>query len=122
VSYKYIFSLKSYIFTLRTIVLDFARPIIGGKSGEKKDKDRKEASINKKTKKKYADNGLRIEGISYDPGSKSFIAVNGKLVSEGETIKGVIVKKIDKDSVTVIIEGEEKVFTVGQSIPLPKKK
>ncbi len=122
VSYKYIFSLKSYIFTLRTIVLDFARPIIEGKTGEKRDKGRKEASVTKKTTKKYADNALRIEGISYDPEAKSFIAVNGKLVSEGETIRGVIVERIDKDSVMVLIEGEEKVFTIGQTIPLPKKK
>jgi len=64
--------------------------------------------------------GLKIEGISFDASAKSFIIINGKVVSEGETFDKVIVKKINLDSVELVVAGKPEVLRVNQSIPFPE--
>lgn len=65
---------------------------------------------------------LVVEGICFDPHGRSFVTVSGKVLSEGENFKGVTIKKINADSVELIIEGEIKVLKLNQSIGLPRKK
>ena len=66
---------------------------------------------------KYKD--LKIEGISFDANAKSFVIINGKVISEGEEFNKVIVKKINPDSVELIAAGKLLVLRINQSIPFP---
>ena len=65
--------------------------------------------------------GLVVEGIFFDPAAKSFVTVNGQVVSEGESVQGVTVNKIGKNNVELLVDGERKILSVDQSIPFPKK-
>lgn len=58
--------------------------------------------------------GLVVEGIFFDPKGKSFVTINGKVVSEGETFGNITVKKINVNSVELIIESETKIIEVKQ--------
>jgi len=69
--------------------------------------------------KKYK--GLLIEGILFDPGAQSFVIINGEVISEGSSFKGVVVKKIDRHTVELMVNGESKVLEANQSIPFPKR-
>ncbi len=64
---------------------------------------------------------LVVEGIFFTPGAKNFVTINGKVLSEGEVFEGVAVKKINPDSVELIVEGESKILDVNDSIPFPAK-
>lgn len=59
---------------------------------------------------------LVIEGISFDPGYRSFVIINGKVISEGQSIDGATVKTINKDSVEVVVDGQRKVLGIKQRI------
>ena len=64
---------------------------------------------------------LLIEGIAYDPNGKSFVTVNGKVISEGEDCEGVIIQKIHRDFVDVLIGSETRSIRLYESISLSKK-
>lgn len=53
-----------------------------------------------------------LEGIVFNPEGRSFIIVNGSVVSEGEAVDNITVKKINKNSVELVIDGESKVVEV----------
>ncbi|MCX5694563.1 MAG: hypothetical protein NT014_05535, partial [Candidatus Omnitrophica bacterium] len=56
----------------------------------------------------------KIEGIFYDPQGKSYVIINGQLVSERQNYAGLFIKKINSDSVEVIEEGKEKLLKVNK--------
>ncbi|MDD5130177.1 MAG: hypothetical protein PHS66_03900 [Candidatus Omnitrophica bacterium] len=60
-----------------------------------------------------ADN-KKIEGIFFDPQGKSYVIINGQLVSEKENFAGWFIKKINSGSVEVVEEGREKLLTVNK--------
>lgn len=113
-------------FNISSVVRELSKPIImvkefkflGGKSKNNKDSkyekieltDVKSFNGNKKPLKK-AD--LKVEGIFFDPRKKSFVFINGKVLSEGDTVDEVTVKKINRDSVELVVEGENKVLGMG---------
>ena len=52
----------------------------------------------------------KIEGIFYDPKNKSYVVINGQLVSEGESFGGMLIKTINKDSVEVVEGGKSRLI------------
>ena len=64
---------------------------------------------------------LILEGIAFDPKSKSFATINGEILCEGESIGGIKVNKINEDSVELIVNGETKILQISQSMPSPSK-
>lgn len=60
-----------------------------------------------------------VEGILFDAGGKSFVTLNGKILSEGENYRGAIIKKINQDSVELVIDGETRVLKINQKLSLP---
>ena len=66
---------------------------------------------------------LTLEGIAYVSGAKSFITINGEVLTEGDTIASVIVGKIKESSVEFLLpNGEAKSLEISQSIPIPANK
>jgi type II secretory pathway component PulC len=66
--------------------------------------------------------GLLIEGIFFDAGGKSFVTINGNIVSEGDIVgENIKIEKINKDSVVFSVNGVPTVLGVSQSLPLNKK-
>jgi len=59
---------------------------------------------------RYKNKNLMLEGIFFDHRGGSFVTINGKVIAEGESINNLTVKKINNDSVEVIIDGEIKVL------------
>lgn len=57
---------------------------------------------------------LKVEGIFFDPRNKSFVTINGKILSEGETAGNITVRQINRDSVELIIYGENKILKINQ--------
>lgn len=57
-------------------------------------------------------NGLKLEGIVFDPGSRSMAVINGKSYQEGEAVGEATVTKILKDHVVVSVAGEEKTLWI----------
>ncbi len=47
----------------------------------------------------------KVEGIFYDANNKSYVIINGQLVSEGESFEGMLIKKVNKDSVEIVKDG-----------------
>jgi len=56
----------------------------------------------------------KIEGIFYDPQGKSYVVINGRLVSENESFGDILIKKINRDSVDVLEAGQEKALKVSK--------
>ena len=56
----------------------------------------------------------KIEGIFYDPKGKSYVVINDRLISEKESFGDMIIKKINRTSVEVVQDGQEKVLTVNK--------
>ena len=54
----------------------------------------------------------RIEGIFYDPQGKSYVVINGQLISEQMSFGNMVIKKINSNSVEVLQDGQEQVLTV----------
>jgi hypothetical protein len=63
---------------------------------------------------KISASGSRIEGIFYDPQGKSYAVIAGQLLSEKESFGKMVIQKINRDSVQVIDDGQEKILTVNQ--------
>ena len=125
--------LYKYNFNISDAVSDAGRlfnqiksgKFIKGKVDKNKDKEVKKVElINVRSfiapskANRYKD--LKIEGISFDASAKSFIIVNGRVISEGETFDKIIVKKINLDSVELIIAGKPQILRVNQRIPFPE--
>lgn len=97
-----------------------------GKSDNKAEKEAKKIELisvrfSKQPEKISGYENLKIEGIFFDTNAKSFIVVNGKVIPEGQSFDSVTVKKINKDSVELIIGNDTKVLRVNQSIPFSGK-
>ena len=52
--------------------------------------------------------GGHLQGIIYDPSKQSFAIFGGKTYKTGEKVGDVTIKKIQKDSVVLLVNGEEK--------------
>ena len=58
--------------------------------------------------------GFQLEGIVYDPAGRSVVTINGEIVSEGETYKGRLIRRINRDSIVVTYRGTDKVLYLAQ--------
>ena len=56
--------------------------------------------------------GFKLEGIIYDPGSKSMAILNGKTYQVGEAAGEATVKAILKDHVVISVAGEDKTLWI----------
>jgi hypothetical protein len=56
----------------------------------------------------------KIEGIFYDPQGKSYVVINGRLVSENESYGSMFIKKINSNSVEVLQDGKKQVLRVSK--------
>lgn len=56
----------------------------------------------------------KIEGIFYDPQRKSYVVINGQLISEKESFGDILIKKINQDSVEVARGGQDQVLRVDE--------
>jgi len=63
---------------------------------------------------KASSKNRKIEGIFYDPQGKSYVVINGRLVSEKESFENMVIKKINSNSVEVLEDGNEKALMVNQ--------
>jgi hypothetical protein len=64
---------------------------------------------------------LVVEGIFLDPQTKSFVIINGKVITEGESYRGAIVARIKEDSVELIVGNETKILKAYQRMPFIAK-
>ena len=65
---------------------------------------------------------FEVEGICFVKDAKSYIVANGEILAEGDTLKGVTVRKIGKSTVTVEADGKAKELGVSQGVPFPAQK
>jgi hypothetical protein len=111
VLYKYNFDV-----TLATadIRLFFTRlttgKIFSGKADKKKGKKVEKIEwVNVRSfespKKKTNAKDLVVEGIFFDVKSGNYVVINGEVIAEGETSGNITVKKINRDSVEVVVGG-----------------
>jgi type II secretory pathway component PulC len=56
--------------------------------------------------------GLKLEGIIYDPESRSMAVLNGKTYQAGESVGEATITKILKDHVVISVAGEEKTLWI----------
>jgi hypothetical protein len=56
--------------------------------------------------------GFKLEGIIYDPGSKSLAILSGKTYQAGETVGETKIVSISKDHVVISEAGEEKTLWI----------
>ncbi len=128
VFYKHNFNINSVISPIfnKIVRINLAKPKVVNSHNKKANKVEKLELMNamffEGIKKAYRGDALVIEGIIFDPEGKSRVIIDGNVLSEGESIKGITIKKINKDSVEVVIGQETKVFTVEQKILLENKK
>lgn len=50
---------------------------------------------------------LKVSGIAYEPGGKSYAVINNKIVEVGDEIEGAQISKIGSELVTVLFNDEE---------------
>jgi hypothetical protein len=53
-----------------------------------------------------------VEGILYDPQGASLVIINDMILKQADTINGVTVKKIEKNSVLLSFKGEDHTFKI----------
>ena len=53
-----------------------------------------------------------VEGILYDPKSGSVAILNDTILKQGDSISGIMVKKIEKNSVVLSFKGEDHTFKI----------
>ncbi|MCX5701855.1 MAG: hypothetical protein NTW64_02600 [Candidatus Omnitrophica bacterium] len=118
VFYKYNFDIKTVMSRANQI---FPRiksgTFLTGKSKKAKDKASLKIELTnvrslEAPKKSSQSRDSAVEGILYDPTGKSFVSIDGNVIAEGATFKDVVVKKINRDSVELIIKGENKIIEV----------
>ncbi|PIQ88025.1 MAG: hypothetical protein COV73_01010, partial [Candidatus Omnitrophica bacterium CG11_big_fil_rev_8_21_14_0_20_43_6] len=56
----------------------------------------------------------KIEGVFYDPKGKSYVLINGHLVSEKESFGNMVIQKINSDSVEALEDGKQLILRVHQ--------
>ena len=56
--------------------------------------------------------GLRLEGIIYDPGSKSMAILSGKTYQAGDVVGEATIVTILKDHVVISVNGDEKTLWI----------
>lgn len=119
--YKYNFDISTIVFDLTTII-EKVLPIQSSKKAKEEEQKNMvfiDAGSFRK-KKSSNDRNLLVEGIFYDPSNKNFVVINGKVISEGESLSCVTVKKIEENSVELLVSGETKVVRANQSISCVK--
>jgi type II secretory pathway component PulC len=57
-------------------------------------------------------NDIIVEGILYDPQGASIVIINDMILKHGDSISGVTVKKIEKNSVVLSFKGEDHTFKI----------
>jgi hypothetical protein len=118
VFYKYNFSITGVMSEANQVFQQIKGQVfLTGKSKKAKDKaNQKIELLNVKSfetpKKSLQPVSLAVEGILYDPSGKSFVSINGNIIREGEAQGEVVVKKINRDSVELIVKGENKIIEV----------
>ena len=114
------FKIKSIFFDLRKMIP--GKNGQGSKSKEKAPEKKELLTVSffggVENPQKYKD-ALVVEGIFFDPNAKSYVTLNGKVLAEGESLSEVLVKKINKDSVELIIAGKSKVLKATEEMALP---
>jgi RNA polymerase subunit RPABC4/transcription elongation factor Spt4 len=63
---------------------------------------------------KSSGKNIKIEGIFYDPQGRSYAMINGQLVWEQKSFENMVIKKINRGSVEVVQDGQDKVITVSK--------
>jgi hypothetical protein len=53
-----------------------------------------------------------VEGILYDPQGASIVIINDMILKQADTISGITVKKIEKNSVILSFKGEDHTFKI----------
>jgi len=96
--------------------------LIPGKANKAKSKHKEGEGINKAelisvvnfdgSQKPGTNKDLKVEGIFFDADGGSFIVLNGKVISEGQSWMGVTVKKISRESVEIVVDGESRLLGV----------
>jgi len=69
------------------------------------------------TKQKISKGDLLIEGIFFDSEGKSLVVINGQALSEGQYLNNITVKKIYRDSVEIIADGQQISLKVNEALP-----
>jgi hypothetical protein len=120
--YKYSFNLSPVVADVKLTFAKLKNIKIGkfimGKPQKKKDKTGEKVqqwvdmSSFEGVKKAFRSKDLVVEGIFFDPNGKSFVTINGKVLSEGENFENILVKKINIDSAEVIVNGKIKIIEV----------
>jgi hypothetical protein len=128
--YKYNFNLRGVVFEINRLfdrlnIVKFVQTISGKKTDKAKGYEKIEL-INvrnfEEPKRITPYKDLVVEGICFDSAGKSFATINGRVISEGDSFENVTVKKINRDSVELMVNGEARVLGINQSIPWNKKK
>ena len=81
----------------------------------------KKAAAAEKAQTERRKNFLVLEGIAFDSNTRSFATISGEVFCEGDSTANFKVKKINENSVELIVDGEVKTLEIGQSIPLSIK-
>lgn len=55
---------------------------------------------------------VNLQGIAVDSSGKKVAILNGEMVKEGETVGHLTVKKISKDTITIMIDEEESTLNI----------
>ena len=94
--------------------------LMPGKAKKAKSKHKQGEGINKAelvsvidfdgSQKPDTNKDLKVEGIFFDSDGSSFVVLNGKVISEGQSWMGVTVKKINRESVEIIANGESRIL------------
>jgi hypothetical protein len=82
------------------------------KAKQKKSTRIRDVRFHKVSADKPLGKNRRIEGIFYDPQGKSYVVINGQLISEKESFGKMVVQKINSDSVEVVEDSNLKVLKV----------
>lgn len=118
VFYKYNFDIKGVISEgIQIFNRIKSQTFLTGKSKKAKDKANLKIELTnvmsiEAPKKALKSRDLAVEGILYDPTGKSFVSIDGNVIAEGAAFGDVVVKKINRDSVELIIKGENKIIEV----------
>ncbi len=74
-----------------------------------------------KPQKEISRKELKIEGISFDPKGRSVIIINGTVIPEGEQFNNIEVKKVNSETVELLVAGKPQTLRVNQRIVFPDK-
>jgi len=75
----------------------------------------------KQQEKESLSHFYKLEGIVIDEKGKNSAIINSNFIFEGESNEGITIKKVNKECVDIIINGEEKTIRIGGIIPKSKQ-